>query len=58
MIPAPADVASPPADAKPAAEVKLDAEQQKLASKYADLEKAMSRMTEVLAATDPKRSGA
>ena len=43
-------------DAKSAADVKLDAEQSKLADKYAKLEKTFGRLAELLATTDPKQA--
>ena len=53
----PADTKS--ADAKPAApaaDVPLDAEQAKLAVKYAKLEKTFGRLAELVATTDPKQA--
>lgn len=51
---APAADAKPAA--KPAADDKLDSDQQKLADKYAKLEKTFSRLAELVAQTDPKQA--
>ena len=47
---------SPAADAKPASDTPLDAQQAKLAAKYKDLERIFLRMAEVMQSTDPKRA--
>ena len=44
------------APAKPALKAPLDREQKRLADRYAELEKAMNRMAEVVGQTDPKQA--
>src|SRR3954452_929393 len=50
--------ASVPADpvAKPASKLPLDKEQNNLAERYANLEKAMNRMAEVVGQNDPRQA--
>src|SRR5436309_957251 len=48
--------ASAPATSKPALNAPLDMEQKRVADRYANLEKAMNRMAEVIGQTDPKQA--